>query len=216
MEDGDGYIREEDGLEILFFLLLSCYLCSFYLVKNLSKSENILSSPSQINSLHLKSYPTESVQQTIFIHIHIYPHTTRPSNLIILSNHSTLLHLINMPSTSTLSRSPPHSHPRALHTSSKSPSKLPLAYPSPYQSTYRSGSALTGGHSPPSYYPSSVASTSAVPSLVSDYGSSAAGSIHSASAMMSDGDLLDMLDVKLSHSIKSEPLDRGIARQAQA
>lgn len=33
---------------------------------------------------------------------------------------------------------------------------------------------------------------------------------------MSDGDLLDMLDVKLSHSIKSEPLDRGMVRQAQA
>lgn len=33
---------------------------------------------------------------------------------------------------------------------------------------------------------------------------------------MSDVDLLDMLDLKLSHSVKSEPLDRGVARQAKA
>ena len=33
---------------------------------------------------------------------------------------------------------------------------------------------------------------------------------------MADVDLLDMLDLKLSHSVKAEPLDRGIAKQAQA
>ena len=110
----------------------------------------------------------------------------------------------------TLSRSPPQSHPRALHQSSKSPSKIPLAYPAPYRTSTHAGS------SPPQYYSSgsSLASTSAVPSLVSDYGSSAASSVNGGG--MSDGDLLDMLDIKLSHSIKSEPLDRGLARQAQA
>ena len=91
----------------------------------------------------------------------------------------------------------------------KSPSKLPIAYPSPYRSSYNTAS------SPPklSSLPRSAA-TSAVPSLISDSGSSA--SARSADNGMADVDLLDMLDLKLSHSVKAEPLDRGIAKQAQA
>jgi len=82
----------------------------------------------------------------------------------------------------------------------KSPSKIPVAYPAPYRYV---------GSSPPNR--ASSTHTSAVPSLVSDSGSGASDR----SGGMSDVDLLDMLDIKLSHSVKSEPLDRGLARQAQ-
>jgi len=84
----------------------------------------------------------------------------------------------------------------------KSPSKIPVAYPAPYKYVVAS---------PPKH--GSSATTSAVPSLVSDYGSS--GSDRSSNGGMSDVDLLDLLDIKLSHSVKSEPLDKSLARQAQ-
>ena len=86
----------------------------------------------------------------------------------------------------------------------KTPSKIPMAYPAPYK--YVTPSPRHGGSS---------INTSAVPSLVSDSSSSASGR-SSDGGGMSDVDLLDMLDIKLSHSVKPEPLDRGLARQAQA
>ena len=87
-------------------------------------------------------------------------------------------------------------------TTGKSPSKIPVAYPAPYK--YVTPSPRHGGSS---------VNTSAVPSLVSDSGSGA--SARSSDGGMSDVDLLDMLDIKLSHSVKPEPLDRGMAKQAQ-
>ena len=128
-------------------------------------------------------------------------------------DHLALPHIIHthttpatMPGTTTLSRSPPSSHPRAM--SGKPPSKLPVAYPSPYRGSYNSSSPPKPSTSHRHHTPAS----SAVPSLISDSGSSASAR----SADMADVDLLDMLDLKLSHSVKAEPLDRGIAKQAQA
>ncbi|KAL9126979.1 MAG: hypothetical protein Q9217_004061 [Psora testacea] len=106
-----------------------------------------------------------------------------------------------MPSTQTLSRSPMNANPHAM-TMGKSPSKIPVAYPAPYK--YVTPSPRNNGPS---------ANTSAVPSLVYDSGSSASG--RSSDGGMSDVDLLDMLDIKLSHSVKPEPLDKALASQAQ-
>ncbi|KAG8528334.1 uncharacterized protein KY384_007252 [Bacidia gigantensis] len=106
--------------------------------------------------------------------------------------------------TQTLSRSPPSHHPRAMATG-KSPSKIPIAYPAPYKHVTSTTTPRMGGSS---------ANTSAVPSLMSDNGSSGRGG--SCDGGMSDVDLLDMLDINLSHKINPEPLDRGMVRQAQA
>ena len=104
-----------------------------------------------------------------------------------------------MPTTHSYSRSPTSSVPRP--TTGKSPSKIPLAYPAPLK---------TSTHAP--HHRGSSAATSAVPSLVSDSGSSSSDrSSHGAS----DVDLLDLLDIKLSDSVRAEPLDRSLARQAQ-
>ena len=102
--------------------------------------------------------------------------------------------------TQTYSRSPTSAVPHGK--TGKSASKIPLAYPSPYK---------TVSTVPPPR--GSSAATSAVPSLISDSGSSSSDR-HSGG--VSDIDLLDLLDVKLSHSVKAEPLDRGLARQAQS
>lgn len=112
---------------------------------------------------------------------------------------STINITVIMPTTLSYNRSPQNSLPRAM--TGKSPSKVPLAYPAPYKTT------ISPVHRGSSTY------TSAVPSLVSDSGSTSSG--RSSSGGASDVDLLDLLDIKLSHSVRSEPLDRGLARQAQ-
>ncbi|MCJ1275333.1 hypothetical protein MMC21_003135 [Puttea exsequens] len=106
-----------------------------------------------------------------------------------------------MPTTQSRYQAPSYSRPVTMP--GKQPSKIPVAYPS-YQAAYNRAAT-----SPPQRGAS--VSSSAVPSLTSDSGSNTSEYGEGASGI----DLVELLNDKLSTTVNREPLDRGMASQAQ-
>ena len=197
----DGYkkVDLDGGFLFLFYILSSLIPCEEIVKILCGLLVDYLRLIPLLNSHHYLSYhPTHSqpAHTHIIVILTVPFHSTSPLHFIC----HLIITLANMPSTQTINRSPPTAHPRVM-TNNKSPSKIPVAYPT-YVATTPTPKRSSG----------SSTHTSAVPSLVSDSGSGRGSS----DGGMSDVDLLDMLDLKLSHSVKPEPLDRGLAKQAQA
>lgn len=179
------------------FFLLSFYILppliplTFPISIGLLCLEKDTSKTSSLPSQQLQALPSASHIARARRHRSVETHLSEKDSISIPT--------VIMPTTQTYNRSPQYSVPRGMTT--KSPSKIPLAYPAPYKTTISPAHRGSSTH------------TSAVPSLVSDSGSTS--SDRGSSGGASDVDLLDLLDIKLSHSVKSEPLDRALARQAQ-
>ena len=121
---------------------------------------------------------------------------TENQNLPVLN-----LNTAKMPTTQSRYQAPSYSRPVTMP--GKQPSKIPVAYPS-YQAAYNRAAT-----SPPQRGAS--VSSSAVPSLTSDSGSNTSEYGEGASGI----DLVELLNDKLSTTVNREPLDRGMASQAQ-